>query len=66
MRRALAFTIEFDGGVEWDFPFALPQLGDRTQSIKVLGVRALDAKTVVASLEGLDSVGTLAKMASAP
>jgi hypothetical protein len=53
LQRATNVEIEFDGGIEWDFPFIAPQIGDRTQNVKVLGTRVIDARTLAVTVEGL-------------
>ncbi len=53
LRRSASIEIIFDCGVEWDFPFTPPQIGDRTQAAKIMGTRVLDPKTVAITFEGL-------------
>jgi hypothetical protein len=51
-RRAV-IEISFRGGIEFDTPFIPAQLGDRTQSLKVIEVATLSNTRIIARLEGL-------------
>lgn len=64
LRRSATIEIIFDCGVEWDFPFTPPQIGERTRTAKILGTRVLDPKTVAVAFEGLPQRSYLARVRS--